>query len=137
MIKPANRCFVCGPDNPIGLRLRFARDDRAIEAEFVPTDLHVGYDGIVHGGILAATMDDAMANLFYFRGQKGLTARMDVRFRQTVRPGEALRVRAWITEEGGRTITARSEVVRGEDVVCSASGTFLRSQIERDTVGRS
>ncbi|MDR5683768.1 MAG: PaaI family thioesterase [Armatimonadota bacterium] len=137
MIERANRCFVCGPDNPIGLHLRFSPDGRAIEAEFVPTELHVGYEGIVHGGILAAAMDDAMANLFYFRGQKGLTARMEVRFRRAVRPGQALRVRAWIEEEGPRTITARAEVLCGGDVACAASGTFLRSQIERDSLGQS
>jgi acyl-coenzyme A thioesterase PaaI-like protein len=136
MIERANRCFVCGPDNPIGLRLRFAAHGEGIASAFAPTDLHVGYDGIVHGGILAAAMDDAMANLFYFRGEKGLTARMEIRFRRAVRPGEALYVRAWIAEEGRRTITAWSEIVRGDDVVCSASGTFLRSQIERDSVGR-
>ncbi len=132
----ANRCFVCGPDNPVGLRLRFCRDGEAVAAEFVPREEHVGWEGIVHGGILAAVLDDAMGNVFYLRGYQALTARMEVRFRRPVRPGDRLRVRAWVAEEDGRTITTRAELLRGSEVVCTAQGVFLRGSLQEVRDGR-
>ncbi len=125
----ANRCFVCGPDNPSGLRLVFRPEGEAVVAEFVPREEHVGWEGIVHGGILAAVLDDAMGNVFYLRGYQALTARMEVRFRRPVRPGDRLRVRAWVDREDGPTITTRAELVRDGEVVCRGQGVFLRSSL--------
>lgn len=125
----ANHCFVCGPDNPVGLRLRFTRDGEAVTAEFVPREEHVGWEGVVHGGILAAVLDDAMGNVFYLRGYQALTARMEVRFRRPVRPGERLQVRAWVASEDSRTITTRAELLRDGEVVCSGQGVFLRGSL--------
>ena len=125
----ANRCFVCGPDNPAGLRLRFVQDGARVRAEFVPREEHVGWEGIVHGGILAAVLDDAMGNVFYLQGYQALTARMEVRFRRPVRPGEHLEVRAWVAAEDTRTVTTRAELVRNGEVVCSAEARFLRSSL--------
>jgi len=31
-----NRCFGCGPDNPIGLKLKFQTDGKTVRAEFTP-----------------------------------------------------------------------------------------------------
>lgn len=125
----ANRCFVCGPDNPSGLRLVFRREGEAVVAEFVPREEHVGWEGIVHGGLLAAVLDDAMGNVFFLQGYQALTALMEVRFRRPVRPGDRLRVRAWVEREDGRTITARAELVRDGEVVCSGQGVFLRNSL--------
>ena len=48
---PANRCFVCGPSNPIGLHLQFRIDGDVCRSEFTPGDGHMGYQGLTHGGI--------------------------------------------------------------------------------------
>ncbi|MDR5708653.1 MAG: PaaI family thioesterase [Armatimonadota bacterium] len=127
----ADRCFVCGPHNPIGLRLSFTEQDGVLTAEFRPTDLHVGYEGIVHGGILAAVLDDVMANLLYRRGDYALTARMELRFHASVRPGDALRVRGWLEEEGLRLVATRGEILRDGERVCSARAVFVRPR-EKD-----
>jgi len=51
-------CFVCGIDNPIGLKLKFYTDDegRSI-AHFRPKPEHQGYPGQLHGGIISALLD--------------------------------------------------------------------------------
>ena len=63
----ANGCFICGPSNPIGLRLRFHEEGAGVAAEFVPGDLHIGWEGLIHGGLIAAVLDDAMANIWAWR----------------------------------------------------------------------
>ncbi|HLE77975.1 MAG TPA: PaaI family thioesterase, partial [bacterium] len=74
-MRPANHCFVCGRDNPIGLKLIFEPSGDGVRAEFTPSDLHVGYDGLVHGGIISALVDDALANFWFTRGQEAITAK--------------------------------------------------------------
>lgn len=122
-VRDANRCFVCGPDNPIGLRLRFEREGEGVRAEFTPSELHVGYEGLVHGGILAALIDDALANVWFTKGEEAVTAKIEVRFRQEVRPGEPLIVVAQPTGSRGGLMTGRAQVRRPDgDVVADGTG---------------
>jgi uncharacterized protein (TIGR00369 family) len=122
-VRDASNCFVCGPDNPIGLKLRFVPAGEGIRAEFTPSDLHVGYEGLVHGGILAALIDDALANVWFVRGQEAVTAKIEVRFRREARPGERLVVTAQETGRKAGMMTARAEVARvGGDIVAEGIG---------------
>ena len=51
----ANHCFVCGPNNPIGLKLTFSLDGDECVSEFTPDAVHCGYEGVTHGGIIFST----------------------------------------------------------------------------------
>lgn len=122
-MRDARRCFVCGPDNPIGLKLRFAPEGEGVRAEFTPSELHAGYTGLVHGGILAALIDDALANIWFLRGEEAVTAKIEVRFRQAARPGERLVVTAEPTGTRGGLMTARAVVARSDgDVIAEGTG---------------
>lgn len=77
----ANGCFVCGPSNPIGLHLIFHLDGEVCRSEFIPGRHHVGYGGVLHGGILYSALDDVMANVLYLRGEQAVTARCEIRYR--------------------------------------------------------
>ncbi|MDQ7859778.1 MAG: PaaI family thioesterase [Armatimonadota bacterium] len=124
-VRDASSCFVCGRDNPIGLHVAFRTEDGRVVGEFTPSALHVGFAGIVHGGILAAVLDDAMAALGYMRGEPTVTARLAVRYRRPARPGEPLRVEASETGRRGALQQARA-VLRAADgaVVAEAEGTL-------------
>jgi acyl-coenzyme A thioesterase PaaI-like protein len=52
-------CFVCGIENPIGLKLFFYTDDegRTI-TRFRPKPEHQGYPGQLHGGIISTLLDE-------------------------------------------------------------------------------
>ena len=77
----ASTCFVCGPQNPIGLRLTFRLQDDLCLSEFTATHHHCGYDGVTHGGIIFCVLDDVMANWLFLKGIRGYTAKCDVRFK--------------------------------------------------------
>jgi acyl-coenzyme A thioesterase PaaI-like protein len=64
----ANHCFGCGPANPQGLHLSFITDTsnpQAITAtcHFQLDRMHEGPPGHIHGGIVAALLDEAMSKL--------------------------------------------------------------------------
>jgi uncharacterized protein (TIGR00369 family) len=53
-------CFVCGEDNAAGLQTRFYVEKGVVKTKLRPHAHHCGYAGIVHGGVVAAILDECM-----------------------------------------------------------------------------
>lgn len=135
----ANKCFVCGPGNPTGLNVTFRLDGEVCRAEFVPGDAYMGYDGVTHGGILFSLLDDVMANLLYLQGEVCFTAKAEVRYRQPLPIGAAIRLEGRLVKRKGRMAVIDGMAIRDDDnsVVAQATGTFMIQAQPSDTVGRS
>ena len=132
---PENHCFVCSPTNPLGLRLRFERDGEAVRAEFVPGHWHVGWAGVVHGGILSSVLDEAMAYCLFFAGLKGVTARMHIRYRAPVRQSDHLLVKAEIKRDTRRLADIEACILRDGQVVAEGAGCFMKlGKLDRDSL---
>jgi len=86
-----NRCFACGQNNPSGLRLTFQWDGDEYKTEFYTDDRFQGYTGILHGGITATILDEAMARHLTTRGLAVMTASMELRYKKPVPTGLTLR----------------------------------------------
>ena len=112
------RCFACGPDNPIGLRLRFEARGEGVGATVTLSDEFQGWQGIAHGGIAMALVDEAMAHAAGRAGHRGVTASVSMRFRNPVPLGEPL-------ELSGRVVWQRRNVLGLEASVSDASGNIL------------
>src|SRR5437016_3699081 len=124
-MREGSGCFACGQDNPIGLRLRFTTEGDAVRAEFTPGPQYQGYDGVLHGGIVAAALDDAMAQLFHLRGQETLTAKLEIRFRQEAPVGRPLVVSARVVGQRMRLFTAEAVLALPDGTrLAEAKGTF-------------
>jgi uncharacterized protein (TIGR00369 family) len=121
-------CFVCGRQNPIGLKLEFRLlEGQRLQTKFTPQKVHQGYAEIVHGGILATVLDEVMVNLPYELGQKAVTARMRVTFKKPAKVGQELVFTACVVKETRRTIDAqaRAETTDGT-LVAEAHGTLMK-----------
>ncbi|MGH2449065.1 MAG: PaaI family thioesterase [Chloroflexota bacterium] len=123
---PNNWCFACGPGNPHGLHLHMRDEDGVVRAEFVPEAWHEGWEDVIHGGILTTLLDEAMAYVLHFRGVKGLTARMEVRFRAPARKGEPLLVEAQPVRDTSRVMDIESRITAGGSVVAEATARFMK-----------
>jgi acyl-coenzyme A thioesterase PaaI-like protein len=54
----SHMCYVCGIDNPIGLKLKFYTEDAGqCTAHFHPKPEHQGHAGHLHGGIISTLLD--------------------------------------------------------------------------------
>ena len=91
----ANHCFVCGPDNPIGLKLTFSLEGDDCVTTFTPDAHHCGYQGVTHGGIIFSALDDVMANWLYLRGHRAVTGRCDLRYKTSLPTGIAVNLKSW------------------------------------------
>jgi len=125
-------CFGCGDLNPKGLKLTFRLEDGVAVAEFDPDPGHQGYPGLMHGGLVATILDEAMGWAIYGRGIWAMTARMQVRFRRSVPLDRRLRVSARVTSQRHRLVQARAEL-HDEDgaLLAEGEGAFLRVTPEK------
>ena len=91
----SKHCFVCGRENPYGLRLNFFETAPGeVEVEFTVPEQYQGYPGVVHGGIVAAMLDEVIGRV-HMGGDPPrfmFTARLDVRYRKNVPVGQPLRI---------------------------------------------
>jgi uncharacterized protein (TIGR00369 family) len=109
-VKESDLCFACGPKNPIGLKLKFDWDGREVKSRFTPGEFHQGWAGLVHGGITASLLDEAMSYAALYSGVNSLTARMQVRFKRPVPIDEPLTVTASVTRKTRRLVETRGEL---------------------------
>jgi len=124
------RCFVCGQHNPYGLHLVFRQEDQSIVADFQPREEHQGFPGVLHGGIVAAVLDEVLGrtSLLGAHPEWTMTGRLEIRYRRHVPYGPLLRVRATLETERRRMLQARGVLTLAEHeqtVLAEASGIFL------------
>lgn len=124
------RCFVCGQRNPFGLHLVFRQEEDSIVADFQPREEHQGFPGVIHGGIVAALLDEALGrtSLLGNNQEWTMTGRLEVRYRRYVPYGPLLRVRARLGAERRRMMQASGVLTLAENesvVLAEAQGTFL------------
>ncbi|RIE08638.1 PaaI family thioesterase [Candidatus Cryosericum hinesii] len=130
-----DNCFVCSSDNPAGLHLRFDVGNGTSTAEFLLDSTFDGYRGVTHGGIQAAILDDAMANIFFGTGLPAFTVDIHVRYHRPMYSNRKYRVEARLAEDRGSRIKATEACIKDlatGEVVTEATATFLigRSLLE-------
>ena len=104
-------CYVCGPDNPLGLRAQFSRDgEQGSLARYTALPEHAGWSGILHGGITFALMDEALGWSLYYQRFPVVTARVETRFHKPISVGTKLIVKAWMVKRRRRLSAARAEI---------------------------
>jgi acyl-coenzyme A thioesterase PaaI-like protein len=123
---PNDLCFGCGQGNPLGLKLVFRLEDGKAKAEFIPGPYHQSWSGVIHGGLLALCLDETFGYALYFQGLKGLTAKMEMRIRRTIRPGQKILLTGEIKDKKRRLIEtyAKAEFEDGT-LVAEATATMF------------
>ena len=126
-------CFVCGLENPIGLRMAFYEEEEVrVVGKFTPGDQHQGYPGTVHGGIVTALLDETLGRVAIAAGRWMVTARLSVRFRRPIPIGQTLTVVGEVVSWERRSLEARGEIRLADGQVgAEASGTFVEIPPER------
>lgn len=97
-----------------------------IRATYAPREWHEGWIGVIHGGVLAAALDEAMAYVLYFAGFKGVTARLEVRYRATVYAEDTLQIEAQQVGERRNLVDVQGRVLRDGNAVAESMGRFAQ-----------
>jgi acyl-coenzyme A thioesterase PaaI-like protein len=127
LAEAATMCFACGPDNPIGLKIKFQLEDGKCSGVFTPTETHVGYANTVHGGIIYAALDDVMANVLYLQDMKAHTAKCEIRYRKALEVGQTIKLTGWIEHQRRRLVVLQGEARTAADdiLVADCEASFM------------
>ncbi len=104
----SRHCFVCGVENQFGLKLKFYETEPGqVRAETVVPAHFQGYPGVVHGGIVAAMLDEVSGRAILDGDPPRfmVTAKLDVRYRKPVPVGKLIVLEGKIKVDNGRVAT--------------------------------
>jgi len=129
-------CFVCGMENPIGLKAFFYDDDDGrVMVKFTPRQEHQGYPGFVHGGIITALMDEAIGRVVTSLDIWAVTARLELKFRKAVPLGEELTITGEMIRLRSRSFEAKGEL-RLADGTLAVEGHGLYVRLPEEEIER-
>lgn len=124
-----DKCFFCGPATG-GLALGIEYQEGGAFAEFTAREKFQGYDGMLHGGIVAGILDEVMWwTLFMETKVIAATWKIDVEFRRPILCGSAYRASAELlrSNHGNYHMSARIED-QEKNVAARASGMFRKTK---------
>ncbi len=123
----SNYCFVCGSDNLKLLHLEFTNIGKnTVITEFKLEKEYEGYSDIIHGGILAAILDDAMANTVIINNILIYTVELNVRYLKRCFVMENLQAKGWIEDVNHKIIETKGEIRSSNgELKVTAYGTYF------------
>ena len=126
-------CFACGELNAHGLRLRLHVAGETCWTEITLPEDFQGWQGIIHGGILATILDEVMAWSLASADAWGFTARMTIEYKRPALVGRHLRGEGVLVEKRRRVLTTSGRVVDVEsgEVLATAEGTYMAAPADQ------
>jgi acyl-coenzyme A thioesterase PaaI-like protein len=123
----AHNCFACGTLNAGGLGLALHVEPGRCWVELALERRFEGWEGVIHGGILCAILDEVMAWALVGGDDWGVTARMAVDFRRPVTVGLPIRAEGWINRSRRRIVDTAGHIIDADSGVelATATGVYL------------
>jgi uncharacterized protein (TIGR00369 family) len=122
------QCYVCDPANDKGLRVPFNFDDETgvVSAEFRLGAEYSGAPKYVHGGIVLAVLDEAMAwAAIAAAGRFAVVRETNTTFEHGVEVGQPHRVEAEVNTIGPVHMEASARVVNADGRRCARARARL------------
>ena len=120
------RCFGCGPHNPDGLKMVFDPVEPGVAvATYEVPERYQSWSGVVHGGMVALILDEAVGWAAWHAGKPGVTGKLEVRYRQPLRVGERVRVTGRIDSTRRTLVYTSASIERESDGELIAEATAV------------
>ncbi|MFA6959653.1 MAG: PaaI family thioesterase [Opitutaceae bacterium] len=121
-------CFACGSSSSTGLRLAFRLSavGDAVVADWQPPAWAIGYDGTVHGGLIATVLDSAMVHALFARSCSARTADLHLRYRHPVRPIAPCHIQACLVSQRGGALQLKATLHQADRLCARAEAMFMR-----------
>jgi uncharacterized protein (TIGR00369 family) len=87
-----------------------------------------GYEGILHGGVIAALLDAAMTHCLFYHGVRAVTGDLRVRFVRPVACTVLLEIRAWVLTICPPLYHLQSEIIVDGGIMAWAKARFMQRQ---------
>ena len=118
-------CFACGSNNPIGLKLKFTYDGAKVNSEFTPQQVHEGWHGFAHGGILYTLLDEANAHAILCHGINCVTGTSEVKFRHPAPIGETIQISAQLIRKTHRAAETKGTLTLKDGTIIAENTSLF------------
>lgn len=128
-------CIICGMDNPIGLKAQFYNmEDGSVMTPFQYKKEHQSFPQRVHGGIIAAMLDELGLRACWTESEKifGVTTSMEVKYRKPVPYDTDLIGRGQVEKENSRFLKVKTEILdKSGQVLAEAEVKYIKLAVEK------
>lgn len=134
-------CFICGLENPVGLHLHiYETEPGVVETKYIAPEHFQGYPGVLHGGIVAAILDevsgrahmgDSDAPRFMFTGK------LEVKYRKNVPIGKPLKIIGRAGKDRKKFVEAWAGIFDDESGELLAEANAIHINVPQDKLDMS
>jgi len=124
----SDHCFVCGRKNRMGLYMTFYDNgENEVCAEYTVAEDYQGYPGVVHGGVVAAMLDETVARVSMIGDPHHfmMSVKLEVKYRHPVPTETPLKIVGRIVRLRGRLGKAVGEVILPDGTIAAESSMTL------------
>lgn len=121
--QPTSRtCFCFGRENDVSLKMTWYNDTAAgkVRCAITVPEHFNGYPGVVHGGVIAAILDETAGRAILLDGgfdQFMVTLKIDITYRRPTPTGVPLEVTGWVIRKGPTRAHVAGEIRLPEGLV--------------------
>lgn len=124
------RCFACGKNNPIGLKLEWFNDyeNKQIETSFTLSDDYCSYPGTVHGGIIATILDETSGRAILLDNDFNrlmVTLKMEVVYKHNTPTNTPLKAVGRVIRDGGSRAQVEGKIILPDGTVSAKCTSLL------------
>jgi len=134
-------CFICGLENPVGLKLRiYETEPGVVETTYTAPEHFQGYPGVLHGGIIATIIDEVSGRSLMGTAEQTrflFTARIEVKYRKNVPIGRPLRIVGKALKDRGHSAEAWAGIYDAQSGELLAEGSTLLVNVPQDRMDMS
>ncbi len=126
-IQNDDSCLLCGKNNAFGLKLHFDidKETKTAKAKVIVPKMFNGFNGVVHGGITCALLDEIGFYACRSLNVVTVTISLNTKFKAPVPIETELLLRGKVIKERSRSIQTFSELILGDKILASAEGEFF------------
>ena len=115
---------------PANLDLVDVDDGIEVRGDCTFRDHFNGPPGCVHGGVIAAVMDDILGTVCVVNEVGGFTGTLTVRYRKPTPLQERIELRGWVSATEGRKTFASATFHHDGELLAEADGVFIAGSLD-------
>ena len=120
-------CMLCGTETTFGLKLNFYNDPEGIVWATAKGGIHQqGYQGILHGGFIAALLDAGMCNAIFNQATEAVTGDINIRYLAEIPLTADILIRGRIVKKYLTLYKVEAEIYVNQQLMAKSSARFLK-----------
>lgn len=130
-VEADSACFVCGRQSRIGLKADFQtnKETSTSKATVKLSSDYQGWHNVIHGGVVAALLDEACIYACLGKAEQAVTAELQIRYRKPVPVGAVVVVVGMLVDSSRKVWQAKSRLLLDDTLYAEATAkVFILKQ---------